>query len=135
MFKKELDYIIKIAREKGEMLDSNLSEKKRKVYRYAVQTRDKFFAFFEKQSFLAEAIVESIIVEYLRLKCSFRSLVRKMIEALLQNRLFIAVARFVQKVFWVCAGIAIYAGVLIATQKDGYERVTDVLKHLFPWMW
>ena len=46
------------------------------------------------------------------------------------NRLFIVFAVLVQKIFWVCVGISIYADILIKTQPDEYERVTDVLKYL-----
>ena len=79
--------------------------------------------------------VKNTIGKYIKLKSSFRSSVTKVIEALIVNRLFIAFARLVQKIFWVCAGIGIYACLLIKTQPDGYERVTDVLKHFFPWIW
>ena len=79
--------------------------------------------------------VKNTIDRYVKLKSSFHSSVKGVIEALIVNRLFIAFARLVQKIFWVCAGIGIYAFVLIKTQPDGYERVTDVLKHLFPWIW
>ena len=51
------------------------------------------------------------------------------------NKLFVAFARLVQKIFWVCVGTSIYAGILIKTQPDEYEKMTDVLKHLFFWMW
>ena len=100
----------------------------RKFVRVVVDSYSILKSFFR-------SLVENTIGRYIKLKSSFRSSVKRMIEALIVNRLFIAFARLVQKIFWVCAGIGIYACVLIKTQPDGYERVTDVLKHLFPWIW
>lgn len=70
-------------------------------------------------------------LEYFRLKSCLLNLVRKIIGALLVNALFIAFARLVQKIFWICAGVGIYVLVLIATQRDGYERVVTLLEHFF----
>ena len=137
MVKKMLEKMIRTAQENLKALDLGSEEKKKIAYAYAVQTRNKFLAFFEKQSFVvrAKAIAEDTVVRYNRSKSSFRSAVKKAFDALITNRLFIAFARLIQKIFWVCVGISIYAGILVKTQPDGYERVTDVLKHLFPWMW
>ena len=104
-------------------------------FRGFVKVCGKFLVLLEKQALVTKAIAKGIGAEYLRLKSSFYKLVQKTIAALIVNRLFIAFARLVQKIFWVCVGISIYAGILIKTQPDGYERVTDVLKRLFPWMW
>ena len=104
-------------------------------FRDLVKVCGKFLVLLEKQALVTKAIAKGIGAEYLRLKSSFYRLVQKTIAALIVNRLFIAFARLVQKIFWVCVGISIYAGILIKTQPDGYERVTDVLKRLFPWMW
>ena len=101
------------------------------VYAHAVQTGNKFLAFFEEQVFVAKAIVGSVVAEYFRLKSFFRSLVQKTIEASIINGLFIVFARLVQKIFWMRVGISIYTAILIKTRPDGYEWVTDVLKHLF----
>ena len=98
-----------------------------------VKVWGEFLVLLKKQAVVTKAI--GIGAEYLRLKSSFRNLVQETIAALIVNRLFIAFARLVQKIFWICVGISIYAGILIKTQPDEYERVTDVLKRLFPWMW
>lgn len=79
MLKRVPGYTIKRARERREML------KGRMAHAYAVQTENKFLAFFEKQAFITKAIVGSVVVEYFRLKSSFRSLARKIIEALIIN--------------------------------------------------
>ena len=74
-----------------------------------------------------------VVGECFKLKPFFRDLGRKMIEALIIDRLFIAFARLVQKVFWACAGISTYVVILIATKKDGREQLANILKHL--WLW
>lgn len=105
------------------------------ITRSVLQTGNKFLAFFEKQAFVAKAIVGSMVVEYFRLKSFFRSLVQEMIEAFIIDGLFTAFARLVQKIFWIRVGVSIYVAILIKIQPDGYERVTDVFKHPFFWIW
>lgn len=58
-----------------------------------------------------------------------------MIEALIIDGLFIAFARLVQKIFWIRVGMSICVAILIKIQPDDYERVTDVFKHSFFWIW
>ena len=103
--------------------------------RFGGQVRERFFILFEKRKLQVKGVVADVLLEYFRLTSYFRGLVQKKVDALVTNRLFIAFAILVQKVFWVCAGISIYAGILIKTQPDGHERVMGVLKHLFFWMW
>ena len=60
-----------------------------------VKVWGEFLVLLEKQAVVTKAIG----AEYLRLKSSFRNLVQKTIAALIVNRLFIALARLVQKIF------------------------------------
>ena len=98
------------------------------AWKRAVQERSRASAFLRKQSSSIGSIFKS---EYFRLKSCVLNFVIRIIEALLVNAIFIAFARLVQKIFWIYAGIDIYAVVLIATQKDGYERVVILLEYFF----
>ena len=156
MVKKALKFILKRALEKREALKENmilikkafncvlkraLEERKVSrlrlslVYDYVIQMLNKFLALFEKQALVIKGVAKAGAVKYVRFKARFHRLAKKKVEALLRNKLFVFFARLVQKIFWTCVGIGIYAAILIKTQPDGYERVTDVLKRLFPWMW
>ena len=105
------------------------------LHGYIMQRLSNFLALFEKQELVIKGVAKASAIKYVRFKARFRSLAKKKVEALIRNKFFIFFARLVQKIFWTCVGIGIYAAILIKTQPDGYERVTDVLKRLFPWMW
>ena len=105
------------------------------LHGYVIQKLSNFLALFEKQALVLKGIGKAGVIKCVRFKARFRSLAKKRVEVLIKNKLFVFFARLVQKIFWTCVGIAIYAAILIKTQPDGYERVTDVLKRLFPWMW
>ena len=96
--------------------------------RRAIQERSKASAFLWERSSRVKSIFTA---GFSRLKFCLYAFVKKMIEALLVNTLFIFFAKTVQAVFWVNAGIGIYAVGLIATQPDGYERVMNFFLHIF----
>ena len=96
--------------------------------RRAIQEKSKVSAFFWERSGRVKSVFAS---GFSRLKFRFYAFVKKMIEALLVNAVFILFAKTVQAVFWINMGIGIYAIALIATQPDGYERVMNFFLHMF----
>ena len=130
MVRKVIENISKFFEKKLEVLNSSLRKKKKAVYAYVLQVVDQFLVFFEKQGFgiEANAVAESIINKYSKLKFSFGSSVGKVIKALI-----IAFAKLVKTILWILGGL--YFGLLLKTQTDVCERITDVLKYLFPWIW
>ena len=68
---------------------------------------------------------------YLRFKSRVIKFIKRAVNALLVNALFIAFAHMIQGVFWIIVGIGVYGVGLILTQPDGYERVLILLNHLF----
>ena len=96
----------------------------------AVQERNEASAFLRKQRSFIGLIFK---LEYFRLKSCLLNLVRRIIGALLVNALFIAFARLVQKIFWICAGVGIYALVLIATPKRRLRTCSDSSRAFFWW--
>lgn len=99
--------------------------------RRVVEERDRVSALLGKHV----GRVKSIFGQFFKLKSSLFAFVKRVIEALLVNTLFIFFAKTVQAIFWICAGIGIYAVVLIATQPDGHERVMNFIKHVFGEGW
>ena len=98
------------------------------VGRRAIQEKNEVSAFLWERSSHVKSVFTS---GFSRFKFRFYAFVKKMIEALLVNAVFILFAKTVQAVFWINMGIAIYAIALIATQPDGYERVMNFFLHMF----
>ena len=96
--------------------------------RRAIQEKSEVSTFLWERSGRVKSVFTA---GFSRLKFRFYAFVKKMIEALLVNAVFILFAKTVQAVFWINMGIGIYAIALIATQPDGYERVMDFFLHMF----